>query len=137
QPLMAVEFALGGALRGAGDTRFPLLAILVGLFVFRLGTALAIARPLGRGVIAVWLCLLADYAVKALLLSLRFASARGTTVRVEPGGGAAPRAPPRSSAGDRSRSRGRPGLRRRSRADSRSSSPPSPRPLPRASHPGV
>ena len=25
QPLMAVEFALGGALRGAGDTRFPLL----------------------------------------------------------------------------------------------------------------
>jgi putative MATE family efflux protein len=82
QPLMAVEFALGGALRGAGDTRFPLLAILIGLFVFRLGTALAIARPLAGGVTAVWLCLLADYAVKALLLSLRFASDRWTSVRV-------------------------------------------------------
>lgn len=82
QPLMAIEFALGGALRGAGDTRFPLYAILLGLFVFRLGAALAIARPLFDGVSAVWLCLLADYAVKALLLSWRFASDRWTSLRV-------------------------------------------------------
>jgi putative MATE family efflux protein len=82
QPLMAVEFAIGGALRGAGDTRFPLYAILIGLFAFRLGAAIAIARPLFDGVTAVWLCLLADYAVKALLLSLRFASGRWTTARV-------------------------------------------------------
>ena len=33
---MATEFALGGALRGAGDTRFPLLAVFIGLFLFRL-----------------------------------------------------------------------------------------------------
>ena len=30
QPLMAVEFTLGGCLRGA-DTRFPLIATMVGL----------------------------------------------------------------------------------------------------------
>ena len=30
-PLLAIEFAIGGVLRGAGDTRFPLLATLVGL----------------------------------------------------------------------------------------------------------
>jgi putative MATE family efflux protein len=82
QPLMALEFALGGALRGAGDTRFPLYAILTGLFAFRLGAAFAIARPFFDGVTAVWLCLLADYAVKALLLSLRFASGRWKSVRV-------------------------------------------------------
>jgi putative MATE family efflux protein len=82
QPLMAVEFALGGALRGAGDTRFPLYAILIGLFFFRLGAAWAIARPLFGSVTAVWLCLLADYAVKALLLSLRFASNRWMGARV-------------------------------------------------------
>ena len=28
---MAIEFALGGALRGAGDTRFPLFAVMAGL----------------------------------------------------------------------------------------------------------
>ena len=31
QPLMAIEFALGGALRGAGDTRFPLFDVTTGL----------------------------------------------------------------------------------------------------------
>ena len=82
QPLMAVEFALGGALRGAGDTRFPLYAILIGLFVFRLGAAFMLVRPLGGDVTAVWLCLLADYAVKGLLLSLRFASGRWLSARV-------------------------------------------------------
>jgi putative MATE family efflux protein len=82
QPLMALEFALGGALRGAGDTRFPLFAILTGLFVFRLGAAIFIARPLFDTVTAVWLCLLADYAVKAALLSGRFASGRWRSLRV-------------------------------------------------------
>jgi putative MATE family efflux protein len=82
QPLMAIEFALGGALRGAGDTRFPLFAILTGLFVFRLGAAFIIARPFFDGVTAVWLCLLADYAVKAGMLSLRFASGRWRSARV-------------------------------------------------------
>jgi putative MATE family efflux protein len=82
QPLMAVEFTLGGALRGAGDTRFPLFAILTGLFVFRLGAAEFIAKPLFGTVVAVWCCLLADYLVKASLLAWRFRSGRWTSVRV-------------------------------------------------------
>jgi Na+-driven multidrug efflux pump len=82
QPLMAVEFALGGALRGAGDTRFPLFAILTGLFAARLAGALVVAELLGGSVVAVWSCLLADYAVKATLLSLRFASGAWQRARV-------------------------------------------------------
>jgi putative MATE family efflux protein len=82
QPLMAVEYALGGALRGAGDTRFPLFAILTGLFVFRLGGAAVVTQLFQGGVVAVWCCLLADYAVKALLLALRFASGRWQHVRL-------------------------------------------------------
>jgi putative MATE family efflux protein len=82
QPLMALEFTLGGALRGAGDTRFPLLAILVGLVVFRLGGALLVAMPLFGTITAVWCCLLADWAVKASMLSLRFAGDRWKHVEV-------------------------------------------------------
>lgn len=82
QPLMAVEFALGGALRGAGDTRFPLVAILTGLFVFRLGGATLVTQVLQGGVVAVWCCLLMDYSVKAALLSWRFASGAWRTVRL-------------------------------------------------------
>jgi Na+-driven multidrug efflux pump len=82
QPLMAVEFALGGSLRGAGDTRFPLVAILTGLFAARLAGAILVAEVFGGSVVAVWSCLLADYAVKAGLLSLRFASGAWQRVRV-------------------------------------------------------
>ncbi len=84
QPLMAIEFALGGALRGAGDTRFPLFAILTGLFVFRLGGAWSLHLGWQASIVAVWSCLLADYAVKAGMLALRFASDRWEHARVEP-----------------------------------------------------
>jgi putative MATE family efflux protein len=82
QPLMAMEFALGGSLRGAGDTRFPLFVILTGLFGVRLVSAHIVAGVFGGSVVAVWCCLLADYAVKAAMLSLRFASGAWKRVRV-------------------------------------------------------
>jgi len=82
QPLMALEFTLGGALRGAGDTRFPLFALLTGLVVFRLGSAEFLAKPLFGNVVAVWSCLLADYAVKGALLIWRFRSGRWQSARV-------------------------------------------------------
>jgi Na+-driven multidrug efflux pump len=81
QPLMAIEFALAGALRGAGDTRFPLLAFSAGLFVFRLGGALVAFSLYPGSVVAVWSCLLADYVVKAALLAARFQ--RGAWKRIE------------------------------------------------------
>jgi putative MATE family efflux protein len=82
QPLMAMEFALGGGLRGAGDTRFPLVAISTGLFVFRLGGAALMMWLLPGSVVAVWCCLLGDYAVKAALLYVRFRRGRWKTIAV-------------------------------------------------------
>lgn len=81
QPLMAMEYALGGALRGAGDTRYPLFAILTGLFCFRLAGSAIVRFGFDGGVVAVWSCLLADYLVKAGLLAWRFASGRWQHVR--------------------------------------------------------
>ena len=75
-------FALGGSLRGAGDTRFPLYAILSGLFAVRLLGATIVANVLGGGVVAVWSCLLADYTTKAALLTWRFRSGAWKRVQV-------------------------------------------------------
>jgi Na+-driven multidrug efflux pump len=75
QPLMAVEFALGGALRGAGDTRFPLLTTFSGLIGGRLVLA-ALFTWLGFSVEWIYGALLADYIVKAVLLIGRFRSGR-------------------------------------------------------------
>lgn len=81
QPLMAVEFALGGALRGAGDTRFPLLAVFTGLFLFRLIPASIAAVVFSASLQVVWCALMLDYAIKAAMLIARFA--RGRWKRVE------------------------------------------------------
>jgi putative MATE family efflux protein len=75
QPLMAIEAALGGALRGAGDTRFPLFTVFCGLIGARLPLAAFFAW---RGLPVEWIyaALIADYIVKALLLTALFRSGR-------------------------------------------------------------
>lgn len=82
QPLMAIEYSLGGALRGAGDTRFPLLAIFSGLFLCRLLPAWIASRVFHAPVQVVWSALILDYCLKALLLTLRFARGRWKSLQV-------------------------------------------------------
>ncbi len=82
-PLLAVEFTIGGALRGAGDTRFPLMATIIGLLVMRCGLA-AIATYLGLHVIYVYAALIGDYIVKSIMLLWRFHRGKWkTVVRIE------------------------------------------------------
>lgn len=72
-PLMAIEFTLAGALRGAGDTRFPLISTLAGLVFGRIGLALLfIAMDLS--VTWVYTALAADYVIKACLILMRYRS---------------------------------------------------------------
>jgi putative MATE family efflux protein len=79
QPLMAIEFSLGGALRGAGDTRFPFFTVLAGLIGVRCVLA-AVFAALGLDVAFVFAALIGDYIVKASMLTARFRSGRWRTV---------------------------------------------------------
>ena len=81
QPLMAIEFTLGGALRGAGDTRFPLLTTITGLLVIRGGVA---GVFLWKGLDVEWIfaALIVDYIVKAAMLITRFRRGRWKTIQV-------------------------------------------------------
>jgi putative MATE family efflux protein len=81
QPLMATEFTLGGALRGAGDTRFPLIVVLVGLVGVRV-TLSAVFAWLRLPVEWIFAALIADYIVKAAMLSWRFRSGRWKTLEI-------------------------------------------------------
>lgn len=81
QPLMAVEFVMGGALRGAGDTRYPLGVVFVGLFLCRLIPATLAAIAFHAPIQIVWSALLLDYATKAALLIARFV--RGAWKEIE------------------------------------------------------
>jgi Na+-driven multidrug efflux pump len=82
QPLLAIDFTLGGALRGAGDTRFPLIAVLIGFYGFRLVTAYLVTFVWELGVFWLWCSLIGDYAARALLKGARFRSGRWQTMRV-------------------------------------------------------
>ncbi len=78
-PLMAVEFAIGGALRGAGDTRAPLRATLVGLLVMRCGLAI-IFTFYEFSVVWIYGAIVGDYLAKAVMLLHRFYHGRWQTV---------------------------------------------------------
>ncbi len=81
-PLMAIEFAIGGALRGAGDTRFPLLATAVGLLGARCALA-ATFTLLGWPVVWVYGAMIVECIVKAAMLLARFQSDRWKTAMPE------------------------------------------------------
>ena len=80
-PLMAIEMAVGGSLRGAGDTRFPLIATLLGLVGMRCGLA-SLATYLGLPVFWVYASLIGDYVLKAIMLTCRFYNGRWKTIVV-------------------------------------------------------
>ena len=82
QPLMAMDFTIGGALRGAGDTRFPLVAVFVGFYGCRLGAAYMAAFVLHLSLPWVWSALIGDYLARAGLKTWRFRSGRWARIRV-------------------------------------------------------
>ena len=75
QPLMAIEFSLGGALRGAGDTKTPLVITLTCLLFIRVFLAV-IFFLLDARVEVIFSTLVADYVVKGFLYVARFKSDR-------------------------------------------------------------
>lgn len=73
QPLMAIDFAIGGALRGAGDTKFPLMTSLACLVLVRVSLAMFFLW-LKLDIAWIYGALIFDYILKAILLSYRFHS---------------------------------------------------------------
>jgi Na+-driven multidrug efflux pump len=93
-PALASCIVLGMALRGAGDTRVPVLFTWFGFFGVRIPLAYLLTRqqlncgPLGTlpgaglGLMGAWLAMFADIHVRGLLVMARFAGGRWQTLRV-------------------------------------------------------
>jgi Na+-driven multidrug efflux pump len=69
-------------LRGAGDTRFPLLAVFVGFYGCRLTFAYVAAVVLHLSLPWVWFALMGDYVARAALKAWRFHSGRWKHIAV-------------------------------------------------------
>lgn len=72
-PMMACDLTLAGALRGAGETRFPLKSTFCGMIFGRLLPAW-VFLTLGLSVYWIFSVMMLDYSIKAFLLVRRYRS---------------------------------------------------------------
>jgi putative MATE family efflux protein len=75
-PAFAVLFTFAGALRGAGDTRSPMIVALIGTFIFRLPLVYLLGVYFGLGLKGIWYGTLIDWIGRATLMYFIFRSGR-------------------------------------------------------------
>lgn len=83
QPAMATAVVLGHGLRGAGDTRSPVIAAAVGGLLLRVGGAWLLAVELGMGLRGIWLATALDWFVRSSILAWVFVRGRWTLLDLE------------------------------------------------------
>lgn len=71
-PATGLFFSVGWALRGAGDTRWPFYATLVGIYAIRLPLSYLLGYTLGLGVLGIWVSLPVEYYLRSLVVGQRF-----------------------------------------------------------------
>ena len=79
---IAVQMVLSGSLRGAGDTRTPMIVTVVGTLLFRVSAVYLLAIVLHLGLAGVWLGTAVDWTGRAILLYLLFQRGTWKSVRV-------------------------------------------------------
>jgi Na+-driven multidrug efflux pump len=95
QPFLALAFVLGGALRGAGDVRFPMWVTTITVWLVRLPTGAflglqTVCLPftdicvpgLGLGLVGIYMALIVEGVIRAVLLYFRFRSGKWQTMKV-------------------------------------------------------
>jgi len=93
-PSLAITMILTGGLRGAGDTRWPLLFTMIGYLGIRIPFANWLAwesmtvplvgtvQGCGLGVVGAWYAMIGDVALRSVLVTLRFWQGGWRTIRV-------------------------------------------------------
>lgn len=76
------SMVLTGALRGAGDTVWPLIIAAIGMWPVRLGLAAILVLWLDMGLFGAWLAMVVDLWVRGIITFLRFRSGHWQRVKV-------------------------------------------------------
>src|SRR5438093_86900 len=81
-PAVGIFFAIDGALRGAGDTRFPLMTSLSGMYAVRLPLSLVFGFVLGWGIVGAWIPLVIEYYYRSVVIVNHFHRGKWKALRV-------------------------------------------------------
>lgn len=82
QPFLASSMIMSGALRGAGETRSPMLINGISVWIVRLPLALLFTQVFSLGLLGAWIAMVIDLAVRGTLMFARFRMGRWKTVEV-------------------------------------------------------
>ena len=75
-PGICTQLPIAAGLRGARDTKFPLMASMAGIWIFRVILAPAFIYTLGWGLTGAWMTIVLDQTTRALVVYARFKSGR-------------------------------------------------------------
>jgi putative MATE family efflux protein len=82
QPFMAIASVLAGGLRGAGDTRFPMITSAIGIWLVRLPIGWFLGIVLGLGLQGIYMVYVVDAAARALLVGWRWRQGKWKSMKV-------------------------------------------------------
>ena len=75
-PGICTQLPIAAGLRGARDTRFPLMASMAGIWIFRVMLAPVFIYTLGWGLTGAWMTIVLDQTTRAAVVYARFLSGR-------------------------------------------------------------
>lgn len=81
QPGQSTQLILAGALRGAGDTMYPLYASATGIWVFRVIMAYVFVYIFNWGLVGAWVAMVLDQYTRSLIVYLRYRSGKWKYVK--------------------------------------------------------
>lgn len=76
QPGQSTQLSVAGALRGAGDTLYPLYASVFGIWIFRVAVAFIFVSVFHWGLAGAWVALVLDQYTRSAIVFLRFRSGK-------------------------------------------------------------
>ncbi|MCL2421985.1 MAG: MATE family efflux transporter [Defluviitaleaceae bacterium] len=82
QPIQTSQLIMAGCLRGAGDTRFVALTMLLSVALARPLFSLLLVFALGMGLPGAWYAIIADQGLRLIMLYGRFARGKWTEIKI-------------------------------------------------------
>lgn len=79
---LAPTMVLGGGLRGAGDTKYPMIYMMLSRFLIRLPLGWLLSIRMGLGLAGVWVAMCSDFLIRSVLLSIHTLRGRWKTKRI-------------------------------------------------------
>jgi Na+-driven multidrug efflux pump len=83
QPTIAVAMVLSGALKGAGDTKGPFYISTISNMCIRMPLIFLIVFVFKLNVVYIWMATALQFAVEALLMSIRYGKGSWKTIEIE------------------------------------------------------